>query len=199
MRAYRPAKPVPFRVSPAFTQLPLDLLRDSLVTRNPALASAAAADYLRYVSGQAKKPTMLPQRMAFQQWKTAPDMLRRPWWQSAMSWHEMDKGFTHGVPNRVARKIPPPPAYYPIEVAAAARGAGMLYPEGDYVPVVARPVRQNRATATMMGRAMPPEQAYIEQTQAMQLQAHHRRALRTAETIRSARSALVGVHRFVRG
>ncbi len=197
MRSYHRPKSHPFRAAFGFTALPLNLRRDSLITRNPELAAAAAAEYLRYMAGK-PRPTLLPQRMAFQQWKTGPDTVRRPWWSSTMSWYEMQKGFTHGVPNRVARKIPPP-LTYDMVAAARDRGADLIYSEDtNYVPVVARPVRQDRETGRFLGRDAPPPAAMAQQVEALKVRSAHEAMLRRNHALGLARRALVARRGLVR-
>ena len=66
VRPYRPAKPA--RVAQGFEDLPLDLLRTSLVTRQPQATAAAAMQYQAVMRGQAQPPMMLPQSLQFGHW-----------------------------------------------------------------------------------------------------------------------------------
>lgn len=55
-------------MAPGFDDLPLNLLRTSLVTRQPDLTAQAAAQYFAQRRGEAQPPVYLPQSMAFGHW-----------------------------------------------------------------------------------------------------------------------------------
>ncbi len=187
---YKRPKPNPFTPPMAIRRLPFNLKRDALYPRQPKRAAQAAQAYFRYMAG-APMPHYLPQRMAFQQWKTTPAQQRRDWLSSAESWGTLMQQYTHGVPNRVARKVGPYP-HYTIHEAAATRGMNMMpQPPRHLTPVVARSVRQNDATSRMMGRAEPPPSAWAAAQHMNQLRARHLRMVAHEAALSGSRAAVV--------
>lgn len=200
---YKRPKGNPFVAPRAIRRLPLNSMRNALVTRDPARAGKAAEAYYRYMNG-AEMPALLPQRMAFQQHKTPQyggvghDSTFGDWLTSTQSWASLVSQYTHGVPNRVARKVGPYPRY-DIHQAAATRGANMMpQPPQHMTPVVARSVRQNDATSTMRGRADPPPNAWALANEVTQMRHRRARLLQREAALFGARAAVVRSRGYVR-
>jgi hypothetical protein len=195
--SYKRPKVQPFSPPRAIRRLPFNLKRDSLYPRQPARAARAVDEYYRYMDG-ATMPALLPQRMGFQQWKTNPEGQRRDWLSSAESWSALVNQFTHGVPNRVARKMGTYP-HYTLQEAAAVRGANMMpQPPRDLTPVVARTVRQDDATSTMRGRAEPPPSAWAMADEITQMRHRRARLIQQEAALFGARAAVVRARGFVK-
>lgn len=193
---YKRSKPNPFVAPRAIRRLPLNSMRDALVTRDPSRAAKAMEEYYRYMSG-AEMPALLPQRMAFQQHKTPQyggvghDSAFGDWLTSTQSWAALVSQYTHGVPNRIAHIQPPAPRY-PIHAAAATRGMNMMpQPPTHMTPVVARTVRVNDATSSMVGRAEPPPGAWILANEVTQARHRRVRLLQHEAAMFGARAAVV--------
>lgn len=187
---YKRSKPNPFATPRAIQRLPLNLQRNALYPRDPERAAAAVQEYRRYMDG-ATMPQLLPQRMAFQQWKTSPDMVRRDWLSSAESFTRLTQDYDHGVPTRVARRVEGVPRY-DIFDAAAARGANMMpQPQTTMVPVVARTVRMDTETSTMTGRAEPPPSAWAVADEITQMRHQRARLIQHEAALFGARAAVV--------
>ncbi len=166
--AYTRRKHLPFSPPVGIRRLPFNLKRDSLVTRRPDLVQAAFAAYQRHMSENVPMPVLMPQPMAMQQWKTDPDGHRKDWYSSAVSWHALVSGYTHGVPNTLARKLPRYPSYAEL-LAARLRGAEILPQPATQpsAPIISRSTRSNRPTATFEGRWEPPPAAIRQAHQEM--------------------------------
>ena len=187
---YKRPKPRPFVPPRAIRRLPLNLQRDALYPRDPARAGAAVQEYYRYMAG-APMPHLLPQRMAFQQNKTNPEGQRRDWLSSAESWSALVNKYTHGVPNRVARRVTAMPTC-DIYAAAASRGMNMMpEPSPHLTRVVARSVRQDGPTSSMYGRAEPPPSAWAMASEITQLRHRRVRLLQQEARLFGARAAVV--------
>jgi hypothetical protein len=194
---YKRPKHQPFVPPRALRRLPFNLKRDSLYPRQPARAAAAVEQYYRYMAG-AQMPALLPQRMAFQQNKTDPEGRRRSWLSSAESWSALVNGFSSGVPNRVARKMPSYP-HYTLHEAAAVRGMNMMpEPPRHLTPVVARQVRQDDATSTMRGRAQPPPSAWAVADEITQMRHRRARLMQHEAALFGARAAVVRARGFMK-
>lgn len=195
----------PFAPPTAIRRLPLNLQRTHLYPRDPARVASAVQEYYRYMSGQ-PMPAMLPQRMLFQQNKSyeyGPVGDATNWARplsSASSWSALQQQYTHGVPNRIARKVPAYP-HYTLQEAAAARGANMM-PQArlsqHLTPVVARQVRQNNPTSRLMGRAEPPPSAWAAASEITGLRAHRARLIEKEAALSGARAAVVRSRGYVR-
>ena len=78
----RRPKGVPFIVPQEIARLPFNLKRTALYPRNPQLTAEAIMQFQRNMAGDAL-PAYMPQRMAFQMWKTYNGE-PRPWWVSGV-------------------------------------------------------------------------------------------------------------------
>lgn len=185
---FRRGNYIPFRSPPAIHNLPINLLRQSNYPRRPGLVREAITQYDERMAG-APKPMILPQRMAFQAWKTTPGQVQRTWDSSAQSFVALNRQFVHGVPSRVVRYMAEPPRNE-IVMAAVSRGANhMPQPPLSPHPVIARPVRANDGTSRTAGRYSAPPQAHEEQWLALYgVRAHIKRLRRTA-ALAGARAA----------
>lgn len=155
MRAYHPPKRRPFPVVPTpIGKLPINLQRSALYPGREAMVGDAIAAWQTYMGG-APEPVLLPQRLAFQQWKTTPDGARRHWLSSTTSvmavynGHEQKSGIPvelfAAVKAQHERQHPP---YFPHYAAGAAYGGAALPPQDEHAaPVLERvlPTPQTRA------------------------------------------------------
>lgn len=158
MRAYHPPTRRPFPTIPhAVERLPINLLRDSLYPgRQQAVADAIIA-WQGYMAGQ-PQPTLLPQRMAFQQWKTTASQQRKSWLSSAGSYMALSDQFYRqsGVPTRVARTIraahePQHPPYRPAYQQAQQYNRMPSFGTAD--PVLLRALAPKPTTEILAGRS----------------------------------------------
>ncbi len=158
MRAYHPPKRRPFPVLPTAVQkLPINLRRTALYPGRPEMVGEAIGDWQGYMGGE-PQPTVLPQRLAFQQWKTTPDGARRHWLSSTSSVMGLHNAYEQksGIPVELfaqlrAQHEPQHPPYFPHYMAGAAYGGAQL-PE------------QSRAAAPVLERVLPypPTRAVLE-------------------------------------
>ena len=124
MRAYHPTRRRPFPTVPtAVGKLPINLLRTALYPGRQEMVGNAIEAWQHYMAG-APEPTLLPQRLAFQQWKTNPSGRARPWWGAAQGIMALGDQYHRqsGVPTRIATHIPSRALTYPMAQAGAAHG-----------------------------------------------------------------------------
>lgn len=181
----------------AITRLPVDLLRTALVTRRPEQTAEAMSQYRQAVTAPEYVPPMnLPQRMLFQQHKSAYNGgIHRPGQREAISsaatlsralQPTMVDGTMHGVRGlsavpTVALRRPERVPTYAEAVAANARGA-QAFPQPEVAPppgnlgVRVRPVRQPIA---------PPLQAFGDSLAEAQQMRAAEAAFRTSNAMRS--------------
>lgn len=192
----RRPKGVPFIVPQEIARLPFNLKRTALYPRNPQLTAEAIMQFQRNMAGDAL-PAYMPQRMAFQMWKTYNGE-PRPWWVSARSWHDMASQFTHGVPSRLVHKLPAP-STNPISRAAEGRGGRALpQPIVAALPETPRGVRTDSATSRFYGRAAPPAAAVAEQFAALGARGAFSRAQTKQDALAEARSAALRRRRLLK-
>ena len=198
MRAYHQSKRRPYPTVPsAVGRLPINLLRTALYPGRQAVVGNAAQAWQRYMAG-APQPTILPQSLAFQQWKTTPSGRRKYWASSAMSYMALSNQFQgqSGVPTRVARKLAPPPAHFPHAAAGMHYGgASMPMPVGPALPVLQRgipprPTQRILAGQTNIAAPFPRPDAFIETLQARAAQTAYHKIQRRNAAERGARVAV---------
>ena len=184
----------PFATTPLpIARLPFNLKRDHLYPGRPAVVGRAIQDWQRHMDGE-PMPVLLPQRMGFQQWKTGPDQVRRPWWSSAMSFMGVQARYQSGVPNRVARLSRPQPTYDNV-TAAYAHGGGALYaPATEAPPVIVRSASPKQNAMLAMGKTYAERQVPIQAFIAAEGVVRARNARNTFE---KKRRALESVRRTV--
>ena len=167
-------------------RLPFDLRRDALVTRNPKQVAAAMEAYREHLQGGRPLAKLLPQRMAFQQWKTSPNQERRDWSSSAESFMAVQSRYRAGVPRRLTERIPPAEHVYPVRTAAQARG-GRWLPQQP--APVARPAPLSRTLPEQAPRAAPPS-VIAEAYPALVQRAIRRRAGQRLRAVQEANRAI---------
>jgi|694.fasta_scaffold21441_11 hypothetical protein len=197
---YRRPKGAAFVPPAAISRLPLSLLRTALVTRDPAVTAAGIEDYQRRMAEgeDYEPPTLLPQRVLFQQWKSdlLTDDANRPEHQNYLRSAELiNEGFKAShVPNSTSRRVKPPPVTYDMAMAARARGSEYLpEPPEDLEP----PEIVTRAAPAWGRPTEPPPEAYEtaaivtgERAEA-QRQGACRRALFEAAAVQARARAIV--------
>lgn len=198
MRSYDPRKMIPYPVEPtALKRLSWNLRRTALATRNPPVRNQAVLDYFGFMGGQ-PMPTYLPQRMAFQQWKTDPDSVRRNWFSSTQAYLSMVNNFKGGVPTRVARVLPKPLMYHEA-LAAKMRGGAVLPPPPNYAPVPVILRRLHAQSDSGLGVEEPPPGAFAHTAEAVTAARHLSRAAQKQRALAEALGAAAhkrGLARF---
>ena len=156
---------------PGIRNLPINLQRTSLVTRQPKVAGQAAEDYYSVMSGARPKPIMLPQSMQFGHWNKQNDGINRghttPWERSPMG---LLAALRQSGTARAPRVIGPAPIS-PIHHTAAKRGAAML-------PQPSMPPQQTPVSRRWPGYSTPvtsaPPEAFVQAAQRSGLSARQR-------------------------
>ncbi len=184
----------------AISRLPVSLLRTALVTRDPAATQAGIVEYQqRMLQGEDyEPPTMLPQRVLFQQWKSdlLTDDANRPEHQNYLRSAELiEEGFkASAVPYSTSRRVKPPPVSYDMAAAARSRGAEYLpQPPEDLTP----PQIVTRAAPAWGRPTEPPPEAYetaaivTGQRAEAQRQGACQRALSEAAAVQARARAIV--------
>lgn len=156
MRAYHRSKSRPFATRPiAVQRLPINLMRTAIYPGRPGVVGNAIEAWQHYMAG-APEPTLLPQRLAFQQWKTNPNAFNRPWWGSAQSVMALSQEYHRqsGVPTRVATRVaasgPHPPTF---THAQAGMRYGGAYPGAGSARIGEQP-------QPVLLRQLPPQPTF---------------------------------------
>lgn len=209
MAAYPTVNPRAFgttiAVPRAIARLPYDLLRTSLVTRDPAAVKTAMQEYREAMAAENFQPaTTLPQRMMWQQNKVGGGAIHRGDPREALSSAStlMAAASSRGamVPGlsavgTVQMRMPERVPTYSEAAAAAARGA-QAFPQPEIgpapagLPVRVRPDRQ---------RIAPPMEAFGEEQRASQQHAAAQaaygatRALQAVELAKQSLRARLGI------
>ncbi len=204
MRAYHPSKRRPFPTIPVQAQrLPINLLRTDIYPGRPEVVGNAVEAWQRYMAGQ-PMPTLLPQRMAFQQWKTTPSNQRKWWASSAQSYMALSGQYYRksGVPTRVATRILAGhghPPYYPMYQAGAQLGGA--YPGHgsagipDVERVLTRSMPRHPTADVLAGQRhvaapFPRPEQFIETLQARTARAVYQKIQRRNQAEQGARTAI---------
>lgn len=204
MRAYHPSRQRPFPTVPTVVgKLPINLLRTALYPGRQEQVGNAVEAWQTYMAG-APIPVMLPQRLAFQQWKTTPSGAHRYWAGSAQGLMALSEQYYRksGVPTRVATRIlaQPQAPYYPI--AAAGMHYGGAYPGagsarvGAAQPVLLRQLSRYPTHDVLAGQShiaapFPRPDHFIETLQANAARASYQKIQRRNAAEQNARYALV--------
>lgn len=201
MRAYHPQRQRPYPTVPtAVGRLPINLLRTALYPGRQQMVGNAIEAWQSYMAG-APQPVLLPQRMAFQQWKTTPSQLRKYWASSAGAYMALSDQFYRksGVPTRVATKLQAGhhhPPYQPMYQAGLDHGGARMPVPGRAAPVLLRslplqPTRDVLAGNNHIAAPFPQADRFIETHQARAARAVWNKIQRRNAAEASARYAVV--------
>lgn len=156
IRPYAAAKPP---MAPGFADMPLNLLRTSLVTRQPHLTAEAAAQFIAQKRGEAQPPVYLPQSMQFGHWNRQNDGVNvgdfpPPTASAASLMSAMRQSGTARYP-RVVYPVP----QTSMQQAAGERGGHQIPQPGGIVP---GPVPVSRRFPDPPPVDAPPPSAFAE-------------------------------------
>lgn len=190
IRPYRPAKaPVAAR---GFRELPIDLLRTSLITRDPKRVQAAAQQYAAVMQGQAQAPTILPQSMLFGHWnrQQGPNGgVRGDLTPPLASAQGVMAAMRQSGTARAPRVTSPAPQL-PMHAAAAARGGQRVPSPGGEVSQTPPVSRRFPSPPPVMS---PPPSAYANSVGAVrgvrERQRVDSRSVATLEAMNAANAA----------
>lgn len=176
-----------FNVPPQISRLPLSLLRTALVTRQPDAAARGVVAFQRDMADDRDPPPMLPQRMAFQQWKTnlQQDGLNRGGFRDPLSSAESFSRVSGALDNLQPRIKQRAPVYD--EVRAAAERGAYHFPESPSLEEP--PYVLSRDLPDEGPRDAPPTDAYIATQRAVEARGAGRRAGACSRAVTSAAAA----------
>jgi hypothetical protein len=203
MRAYHPPKRRPFPVVPTpIGRLPINLQRSALYPGREGMVGEAIQAWQTYMDG-APEPVILPQRLAFQQWKTTPDGARRHWLSSTSSLmavyngHAMKSGIPVELFNRLrAQHEKQHPPYFPHYAAGAAYGGASLPEQPQYAaPVLERELPTRPTRSIFVGEdnvpaPFPHPSMFVESVLANDARRAHERVARRNQAEAGVRSQL---------
>lgn len=190
----RPYAPQKQPMAPGFEDLPLNLLRTSLITRQPEVSGEAAARFIAQMQGHEDPPVYLPQSMQFGHWNRQNDGVNQgdlpPGTSTAVGFMAaMRQSGTARIP-RVVGSAPHRPMYQ-----AAAELGGAEIPGID---TQVGPAPISRRFPDPPPAIAPPPSAFVDAvTHIQELRRNERAASRTrasqeALESASARSAIFG-------
>jgi len=191
-----------FTMPQGMARVPFDLLRVSMVTRNPAKAGSMAQEFQQSVNApDFAGAAAFPQRMLFQQWKRAGGgMTRGPYEAPLGSAMSASAGMrpqvmTGGATLRTVR-VPAQVPTYEMVMAARARGADWV-PGPTYAPMPPGVTAETPRVRPLQQPILPPLDAYGMAVRRIEDEASLSKQADTARAVASVATLQAGIRRMV--